>query len=77
MSTPTLTKRIAAATMALGLVFGAAACSDDDDEGIIDDGVEQDIEDGADDVEEGVEDGVDEAEQQVDEGAEEGDEGEG
>ena len=66
---PRLTR--GAALVASGLlVFGTAACSDEDGDGSsTDEEVEQ--------IEDTVEDGVDEVEQQVDEGAEEGDEGEG
>jgi hypothetical protein len=61
-----------AGSLALG---GLTACGDDDDDGIVDDDVEQDLSEGADDLSqdlsEGAEDLSDEVEEQVDEGAEE------
>lgn len=69
------TSRAAALVVSGFLAFGGLAACGDDDEGIVDDDVEQDVSDGADDVgedlSEGAEDLSDEVEEQVDEGAEE------
>ena len=74
--TSTRTNRTAALLMTGALaVGGLTACGDDEDDGIVDDDVEQDLSEGADDLSEdlseGAEDLSDEVEEQVDEGAEE------
>ena len=69
------TPRSAALVLAGTLAFGGLTACGGDDEGIVDDGVEQDLSDGADqlseDLSDGAEDLSDEVEEQVDEGAEE------
>ena len=69
------TRRTASLVLAGALAVGGLTACSDDDEGIVDDDVEQDLSDGADqlsdDLSEGAEDLSDEVEEQVDEGAEE------
>jgi hypothetical protein len=64
----TLSRRIGAAAVALGLVLGGAACSDDDDDNGVDLGEE--IDEGTEELDEGV----DELDQELDEGVDELDE---
>jgi len=68
-------QRTLALVLAGSLAFGGLTACGGDDEGIVDDDVEQDLSDGADDLSEDVSEGADdlsdEVEEQVDEGAEE------
>jgi hypothetical protein len=80
----TITRKHRAAAIAFSAAValgGLSACGDDEDDGIVDDDVEQDLSDGADDLSEdlseGAEDVSDEVEEQVDEGAEENSDGGG
>lgn len=69
------TGRAAALVLSGFLAFGGLTACGGDDEGIVDDDVEQDLSDGADDLSEDLSEGADdlsdEVEEQVDEGAEE------
>jgi len=73
--TSTYTSRSAALLLAGFLAFGGLTACGGDDEGIVDDDVEQDVSDGADDLSEDLSEGAgdlsDEVEEQIDEGAEE------
>ncbi|MBM7807865.1 hypothetical protein JOD57_003702 [Geodermatophilus bullaregiensis] len=57
MSTATITRRwrLAAAGLAVAASFGTAACGGD----VVDDGVQQEVEEGVDDAEQEVEDATD------------------
>lgn len=71
-----LMKRGTAVFFAGSMLFGVAACGDDDTDGDTNDELQQDIDEGVDDVEEKLDDAGDEIEQQIDEGTEEDGEGE-
>ena len=66
----TLLRRGTAAFFAASMVFGFAACGDDDD-GVDSEEIRDDVNDGVDDVEEKLDDAGDEIQQQIDEGTEE------
>ncbi len=70
MALSTTLRRVLGIIFAATLVFGAAACSDEDGDGATTD-------EETDQITDDVDDGTDEIQQQVDEGAEEGSEGEG
>ncbi|MGY1712345.1 hypothetical protein ACI8AC_22825 [Geodermatophilus sp. SYSU D00758] len=60
---PRLLRTTAAAFAVAAATFTTAACGED----VVDDGVEQEVEQGVDDAEQQVEEGVDDLEQEVDE----------
>ena len=60
-----LGRRLASASLAVALVFGAAACDDGDTDEV--DQTEEQLEDTADQTEDQLEDKADEAEQKADE----------
>ena len=73
-----LARRGLAALFAAALVFGGAACGDDDsgvDVDVDENQVEENIDEGLEDVEEGVDEGADELDENVDIGDDAGDEG--
>jgi len=78
MITALFAKRVGAAALAAGLVFGGAACSDEDDpdtptteeDGLVD-GEGADLDDSAEDVGNEIEEGAEDVGEEIEEGADE------